>query len=75
MKIRWTKDVEIEVVDYIMATDEEIKENESFKAGEETEFDILGELEANGKPAVNVQFGDGSCCYGLYKDCFEIIEA
>ena len=73
MKIRWNKDIEIEVVVDLDSNEEPINEDEFFKKGEETEFDILGYITANGKEAVNVQFGDGSCCYGLYTECFEVI--
>lgn len=70
MKARFIQDVEIEVVThYDEEKDEAVTENETFKKGEETEWDVLDDEGER----MDVQFGDGSCCYGLDKGCFEVI--
>ena len=70
MKIRFNRDSEIEVVEYYdEKKDEVVTSNITFKKGEETEWDVLDDKGER----MDVQFGDGSCCYGLDKGCFEVI--
>jgi uncharacterized ParB-like nuclease family protein len=71
MKIKFLQDSEVEVViDFNMATDEAITEDEMFKAGEIHDVDVLTER----RDTIDIQFGCGDCCYGLKKSCFEIVE-
>lgn len=72
MKIRFTKDSEIEVVEYYdEENDKAVTTKEIFKKDEVTEIDILNDERNDG--TIDVQFGDGTVCFGLLKECFEII--
>lgn len=73
-KITFKEDVQLEIVEsYDEETDETESSIEGFKAGEVYDVDILNE-EENGEVGdfVNIQFGDGSCCYGVPKQYLEI---
>jgi hypothetical protein len=71
MKIRFNKDVELEVVE---SYDEELDKTETsdefFSKGDEVDVDLL----SSHPDTVGIQFGDGSCCYGLPKSCFEVLD-
>ena len=83
MKIRFNKNVSIEVVtNYNEETDEVETEDVNFMEGDEEDVDILNSDE-DANPLklsdistlspLNVQFGNGDCCYGLCKDCFDVV--
>lgn len=60
--ITFLQDAEIEVVEtYDEETDTAESSDEIFRKGEKVEVDIFGRADDN----INVQFGDGSCCFGL----------
>ena len=60
MKIKFLKDVELEIVTDCV-NDRATTENETFRAGDETEIDICdGEEIPN---ASEIQFGDGSVSF------------
>lgn len=70
MKIRFRNDTELELVtDFDEKTEHAETEKQAWKAGEVEECDLLEDRELE----VDVQFGDGSCCYGLTKDLFDIV--
>jgi hypothetical protein len=72
--ITFKQDVTLETVEsYDEETDTEETSIEFFKAGEVHDIDILNEDE-NGEVGefVSIQFGDGSCCYGISKEFIEI---
>ena len=72
MKIKFTKDTEIEVVTgYDKKNDDIVTENEFFKVGEIHDVDLLEDL---GDAGINIQFGCGDCAYNVSKSCFEIIQ-
>jgi len=71
MKIKFLKDSEVEiVVDFDEETEEATTENETFLRGEVHDVDLLNERD----DSIDIQFGCGDCCYGLRKNCIEIIE-
>ena len=72
MKIKWLENVELNIVNTI--DDNEIidDDNISIDAGIIDEVDIFGGEET--KKTVDIQFDDGSCCFGVNKKWFEIIE-
>lgn len=72
MKIRFYEEVELEVVENY----DEINEvadtyQETFKKGEEIECDLLGGS-GNGD-CIDVQFGDGSCAFGIPKNLVQVL--
>lgn len=60
MKVKFIKDVELEVVTGLR-NDVPTTKNELFKAGSELEFDICDELEP--PEASEIQFGDGTVSF------------
>lgn len=72
MKIKFTKDTELIVVDeYNEETHNIVSESrEVFKAGEAHEVDLI-----NGETPLycDIQFGDGSVANGVLRECFEIV--
>jgi hypothetical protein len=70
MKFKFKKDSEIEIVVGLDDDEEPIYENEFFKAGEEHDVDLLNEHE----DSIDIQFGNGDCCYGLKNNAIEITE-
>jgi len=81
MKIRWTQDVEFEVVtDYILATDEVISKMISFLKSDESEVNkhslIISQYTVSDPSIVggcDLQFEDGSMAYAIPVDWFEEI--
>lgn len=72
MIIEFNKDAEIEIVThYDEANDCPETENQTFRKGDREDVDVLNDERNDG--TIDVQFGDGSVCYGLLKSCFEII--
>ena len=68
MKIRFTEDVELQIVEgFDIATDTVTKHStETFGKGYEVEVEIIND----GVHVVDIQFGDGSMVLGLAKSCF-----
>lgn len=66
MRIRFKQDVELQIVTE-MDGDTPITENETFKAGEETEIDVCDEEKHE------IQFGNGSCAY-VMDDFWTMVE-
>ena len=68
MKIKWNKDVEIEVCDhYDEENDAGFFVDESFKLGTIVDVDILARREDN----TDMQFGDGSVAFVVENSCFD----
>lgn len=65
--ITFTQDVELDIV-VDLDEDNPVEEIESFSKGSTEYVEILSETENS----ISVQFEDGSCCYGISKDCLEI---
>ncbi len=72
MKIKFKTDVELEVVESI-EDDIPVTHQETFKAGEEIEIDVIGQNLAG--TVIEIQFGDGSVVTGLDIDCFELVHS
>ena len=72
MIIKFTKDVELTVIDeFDEASDNIVSESqEVFTEGEEVDVDIL-ETDTDG--FVDLQFGDGSLAMGVNESLFEVI--
>lgn len=71
MKFKFKKDTEIEcVVNYDEDKDEAEYENELMPKDEIHDVDLLDD---HGE-TIDVQFRDGSCCYGLNKKFIKILE-
>ena len=63
-KLTFKQDAELEFVEsYDEETDKTETSDETFKAGDVLETDILSETATT----ISVQAADGSCCYGLPK--------
>lgn len=72
MKIRWLKDTYLEIVtNYDEEKDDVITADDTFLKGEIHDVD---DLESGVKGYTSMQFGDGSCAYGVPNHTFEIIE-
>jgi hypothetical protein len=76
MKIKFKQDTELEVVIDIDGDDEPILMNETFKAGEVHDVDVLEEREYSddGECEMDIQFGDGCCVFNLPSEFVETIE-
>ena len=71
MKIKFLQDYFCEVVTYYDADlDAVITEDETFKKDEVHNVDLLD----NKTTTIDIQFGDGSCLYGLTRSAVEILE-
>jgi hypothetical protein len=71
LKIKFNQTYACEIVTgYDKENDEVICEDETFAVGEVHEIDVLDDKE-NG--TIDIQFGDGSCLYGLLKTAFDVI--
>ncbi len=69
MLIRFLENVELEVVDsYDDENDVAETTDVTFQKNQTALVDVL-EVK---KDTVDVQFGDGSCCYGLNRSCFKV---
>jgi len=67
MKAKWLQDVDLNVVEsYDEKTDTTVESSEAFKKDEVVEFDIFDDR----GDSVNIQFGDGSVAYGVFKKFF-----
>lgn len=70
-KIRFKETCLLEIVtSYDEVEDEARTEDETFPEGEVHEIDVF---EDRGE-TICIQFGDGSCIYGLPKDLIEVLE-
>ena len=70
MKIRFVHTCELEVVtDYDRATDQAVTEVETFLHEGFHKVDVFDD---HGH-CIDIQFGDGSCIYGLSKTAYEVI--
>lgn len=68
--IKFLESAEVEVVEfYDEENDKAETSNVSFFQGETFEVDVLSETEDR----ISIQFGDGSCCYGIEKRIVEVI--
>jgi hypothetical protein len=71
MLIRFKEQTELEVVNsYDEEHDEVDSDNETFQPGVEYDVCLLG----GDDDFIDIQFGDGSCAYGVPKDILEITE-
>jgi len=71
MKIKWLKDIELEVITSLdEETDSINTEKEFVRAGEIDEVDIV---KMNNNSA-DIQFGNGSVAFGVPKDSFSIMK-
>ena len=67
--IQWLADIELElVINYYEDDDYAECENEFFKNGRIDEVDIIDDDGGT----VNMQFGDGSICFGVPKTLFSV---
>ena len=80
MIIKWKQDIELQITtDFNEENDEAITENQTFRAGEINDVDILERTEPykifqKGKPFVDMQFNCGDVAYGVPSVLYEIIE-
>jgi len=73
MKIKFKTDIELEVVEsYDEANDHAETSNETFKAGEVHEVDLLDSA-GDMSVVVDIQFGDGSVAFSVPTDFFEVL--
>ena len=71
--LRFRKEYTVQVIENFDEKTDQITDQteETFKQGEEVDADIYEEREDVG--TVDIQFGDGSICLGVPKDCIEVI--
>lgn len=74
MKIKFTQDVELEVIEGFDEETEQITDScfEKFRKGEEIELDIIDDNDD--RSICTFQFFDGSCAYCVQKAWFDVLE-
>uniref|UniRef100_A0A6M3KUN4 Uncharacterized protein n=1 Tax=viral metagenome TaxID=1070528 RepID=A0A6M3KUN4_9ZZZZ len=73
MQIKFTRDCELEIVEWFNEDwNEQQITVETFTPGEMVDVNIFAESEDG--QSVDIQFFDGGSVFGLPKDCFKIIE-
>ena len=74
MKIRFLEDVELDVIEEFDELTEDIKSSaELFKAGTVNEIDVFSDEDDEDAEHVDIQFGNGSVCFGVMKSWFEVV--
>lgn len=75
---RFAENVELTIVTDLNEKDEPVETTELFRKGDEVEFDIFGHPEkfeagrmVEDLSLWNIQFGDGSCAFGVEPSWFE----
>jgi len=68
-------DTELEVVtDFDEKADQIVgQENDTFRAGEEVDVQIVEEYQIKGDTYCDLQFGDGSVAFGVRRDTFTVL--
>ena len=73
--ISFKTDVELEVVTDFDEKADQItgQSNETFKAGQELDVQIVDEYSIKGDTYCDLQFGDGSVAFGIRRDSFTVL--
>jgi len=71
MKIKWLRDIELNVIDYIDEdTNTPVESSETINAGDIDDVDIIKDA----GDCIDLQFGDGSMALSVMKKWYEVVK-